>query len=179
MTFLNRLFLWLLVALTFAASGLAALAQTDRATLEGTVVDSSEAVIADANIKATATSTGITFQRSSNSAGYYRFPGMPVGDYTVEISRTAFQTKVFQHIILQVGETDTLDVQLQIGTLREKVVVNAADAAVERASAEAATVIRDDQIANLPVNGRGWAELTLYAPFAQDDGGGDQRTIRF
>ncbi|HWO31152.1 MAG TPA: hypothetical protein VNO32_20345, partial [Candidatus Acidoferrum sp.] len=48
-----------------------------------------------------------------------------------------------------------------------------------RSSAEASTVIDTNQIANLPNNGRDWASFTLLAPFAQDDGGGDQRTIRF
>src|SRR5436305_1670116 len=48
-----------------------------------------------------------------------------------------------------------------------------------RSTAEAATVIDSAQIANLPSNGRDWASFTLLAPFAQDDGGGDQRTIRF
>src|SRR4029077_16702920 len=61
----------------------------------------------------------------------------------------------------------------------EQVEVKASNAPADRSSAEAATVIRSDQIENLPNNGRDWASFTLLAPFAQDDGGGDQRTIRF
>src|SRR4029077_10073977 len=61
----------------------------------------------------------------------------------------------------------------------EQVEVKASNAPADRSSAEAATVIRGDQILNLPNNGRDWASFTLLAPFAQDDGGGDQRTIRF
>jgi hypothetical protein len=179
MTFLNRNSLRLLVSLTLFTVASPALAQTDRTTLEGTVTDSSGAVIGGADIKATAIATGISYERNTNTSGYYRFPGLAVGDYAVEVSRVDFQTKVLLHIVLQVGEIHTLDVQLRVGMLKEKVEVNVADAPIERSSAEASTVIRTDQIANLPVNGRGWAELTLYAPFAQDDGGGDQRTIRF
>jgi hypothetical protein len=179
MTFLNRSSLNLLVSLTLFTMAVPAFGQTDRATLEGTVTDSSGGVIGGANIKAAAVATGIVQERSSNSEGYYRFPGLAVGEYAVEVSRVDFQTKALQHIVLQVGETYTLDVQLRVGTRGERVEVNAADVPVERTSAETSTVIRTDQIANLPVNGRGWAELTLYAPFAQDDGGGDQRTIRF
>ena len=52
-------------------------------------------------------------------------------------------------------------------------------APTDRVSAEAATVIDENQISDLPNNGRDWASFTLLAPFAQDDGGGDQRTIRF
>lgn len=66
-----------------------------------------------------------------------------------------------------------------MGAPAETVEVHAPAAPADRSSAEAATVIRTDQIDNLPNNGRDWASFTLLAPFAQDDGGGDQRTIRF
>jgi hypothetical protein len=82
-------------------------------------------------------------------------------------------------VILQVGQTRTLDIKLDVGAATERVEVKASAAPAERSSAEAATVIDTNQIANLPNNGRDWASFTLLAPFAQDDGGGDQRTIRF
>jgi hypothetical protein len=90
-----------------------------------------------------------------------------------------FKTKVIDEVVLQVGQTRTLNIQLEVGAVTEKVEVQAAAEPTDRSSAEAATVISTDQIANLPNNGRDWASFTLLAPFAQDDGGGDQRTIRF
>ncbi len=86
---------------------------------------------------------------------------------------------MIEQVTLQVGETHTLDVSLVVGEVSEKVEIKAETGPAERASAAAATVINTQQIANLPVNGRDWSGLTLLAPFAQDDGGGDQRTIRF
>lgn len=69
---------------------------------------------------------------------------------------------------------------MKVGEVAEHVVVNAeASQPYERSTAESAIVIRSDQVDNLPTNGRNWSTLTLLAPFAQDDGGGDQRTIRF
>jgi hypothetical protein len=68
---------------------------------------------------------------------------------------------------------------LEIGDASDKVVVEASAAPEERSSAEASIVIMTNQVANLPVNGRDWSNLTLLAPFAQDDGGGNQRTIRY
>ena len=88
-------------------------------------------------------------------------------------------TKLIEDVELQVGETHTLDVPLALGRVSERVEVKASNEPAERSTAAAAAVIRDDQIENLPVNGRDWASLTVLAPFAQDDGGGDQRTIRF
>ncbi len=159
--------------------GRMALAQIDRAVLEGTVSDQSGASVVGASVKILAVDTGIAQEQRTNSNGYYRFPGLAVGRYTVTVTNTGFKTKVIENVILQVGQTRTLDATLAVGAPTEKVEVNASAAPADRSSAEAATVIRSDQIANLPNNGRDWSSFTLLAPFAQDDGGGDQRTIRF
>src|SRR5580692_2655423 len=154
-------------------------AQVDRAVLEGTVMDTSGAIIVGAIVVSLAVDTGIKEEQLTNSKGYYRFPGLAVGRYTVTVTDAGFKTQVIEHVIVQVGQTRTLDVRMAVGAIAEKVEVTATAAAVERTSAEASTVITADQIANLPNNGRDWASFTLLAPFAQDDGGGDQRTIRF
>lgn len=168
----------------FACVGLlllcsSAFAQVDRAVLEGTVTDPSGRVITGAPVKVVAVDTGLTEERPTNSNGYYRFPGLAVGRYSVTITSDKFRTQVFRDVILEVGQTRTLDAQLAIGALTEKIEVNAPDEPANRTSAEAGAVIRPDQIADLADNGRDWTTLSLLAPFAQDDGGGDQRTIRF
>ncbi len=154
-------------------------AQTDRATLEGTVTDPSGATISGARVKILAAETGITQERTTNPNGQYRFPGIAIGAYTVSVSNSGFKTKVVESVVLDVGQTRTLDVSLQIGEATEKIDVVADVGPSERSDADIATVIRADQIVSLPVNGRDWSGLTLLAPFAQDDGGGNQRTIRF
>jgi hypothetical protein len=161
------------------ALAVTALAQIDRAVLEGTVSDQSGASLVGAGVKILAVDTGITQEQTTNSKGYYRFPGLAVGRYTVTVTNKGFKTRVIEDVVLQVGQTRTLDATLAVGAPTETVEVKATAAPAERSSAEAATVIRTDQIANLPNNGRDWASFTLLAPFAQDDGGGDQRTIRF
>src|ERR1700675_353781 len=168
-----------LAALASLGSGAPSFAQTDRATLEGTVTDPSGGTISGANVQVTAIDTGISQERKANSNGYYRFPGLPVGQFTVTVSNTSFKTKVIEQVPLQVGETHTLDVSLDVGEVAEKVEIKAEAGPSERASAAAATVINTEQIANLPINGRDWSALTMLAPFAQDDGGGNQRTIRY
>ncbi len=157
----------------------AAFAQTDRATLEGTVTDSTGGTISGATVQILAVQTGLSQQRNANPNGQYRFPGIANGEYTVSVSNSGFKTEIIGEVLLQVGQTRTLDVVLQVGAASEKVDVVAEAGPAERSSAEAAIVIRTDQIANLPVNGRDWSGLTLLAPFAQDDGGGNQRTIRY
>jgi len=155
-----------------------AFAQVDRAELEGTVTDPSGSVVVGATVKIVATDTGLTAEQPTSSKGYYRFPGLAVGSYTVTVTSTGFKTKVVEDVVVRIGQTHTLDVQLEVGAINEKVEVKAS-APADRTSAEESTVIDTNRIANLPVNGRDWSELTMLAPFAQDDGGGNQRTIRF
>src|ERR1700758_2597595 len=154
-------------------------AQIDRAVLEGTVTDSSGAVIRSAKVQLMAVDTGIGQEQTTNSSGYYYLPGLAIGRYKVTVSSPAFTTKVVDDVVLQVGQTRTLNIQMEVGGKAEMVEVEALDEPENRSSAEASSVIRTDQIASLPNNGRDWASFTLLAPFAQDDGGGDQRTIRF
>ncbi|MGA8646118.1 MAG: TonB-dependent receptor [Candidatus Sulfotelmatobacter sp.] len=159
--------------------GTTASAQIDRAELEGAVTDQSGAAVVGATVKILAVDTGITQEQPTNSKGYYRFPGLAVGRYALTVTNKGFKTKVIGNVILLVGQTRTLDTTLAVGAPAEHVDVQASAAPADRSSAEAAAVIGGDQIANLPNNGRDWSSFTLLAPFAQDDGGGDQRTIRF
>ena len=176
----SELFAVLIFAISLLAFGTSPLfAQIDRAVLEGTVIDPSGRVVAGATVRVVAVDTGLAHEQPTNGSGYYRFPGLAVGRYNVTVSETGFKLKTVDDVIVQVGQTRTLDIGLDVGTISEKIEVQATAAPSERSSAEASTVITADQIANLPNNGRDWASFTLLAPFAQDDGGGDQRTIRF
>lgn len=167
----------LLLLQTFLAA--VTFAQIDRASLEGSVTDASGGVVIGATVRIVAVDTGLTQERTTNANGYYRFPGIAKGEYTVSVSDLGFKTKVIEEVNVKVGQTRTLDIKLEVGELSEKVQVDAPSDLEERSSAENSAVIGDVQIENLPMNGRNWATLTRMAPWAQDDGGGDQRTIRF
>jgi hypothetical protein len=157
----------------------AAVGQIDRAVLEGTVTDPRGDVVVGASVKVLAVDTDISAEQQTNPRGYYRFPGLAVGQYTVTVTNPGFKTRVVNEVTLQVGQTRTLDIRLEVGAVAERIEVRVSADPSDRSSAEAATVIDTSQIASLPNNGRDWASFTLLAPFAQDDGGGDQRTIRF
>ena len=174
----SRIFQWKILAGVFVALLLVgpAFAQVDRASLEGTITDNSGAVLAGANVKIEAVETGITQEKTTNANGYYRFPGIAVGEYNVFASFRGFKTTAVEGVILQVGQTRTLDVKLDVGQVTERVEVHVELTPGERSSAESSAVIGSEEIENLPLNGRNWANLTRLAPWAQDDGGGDQRT---
>ena len=174
--FAQRIFLLLALSTIVVPK---AFAQIDRAVLEGAVTDPAGAAIVGASVKVESVDIGIAQEQLTNSSGYYRFPGLAVGCYTVAVTNAGFKTRVIEEVRLQVGQTRTLDTKLEVGAKAERIEVKASEDPSDRSSADAGTVIDMTQIENLPNNGRDWASFTLLAPFAQDDGGGDQRTIRF
>ena len=172
MRFLSRI----LLALCF--SGLV-MAQVDRATLNGTVADSSGAVIPGVKVEAFSATTGKEREVLTNERGIYLIPAIPVGRYSFVFSKNAFRTLKYEDIELRVGQTLTLDARLDVASISSSVEVQAKPALLEQSTAELGTVVDSADIANLPTNGRNWANLLVLVPGALDDGGGDQRSIRF
>src|SRR5580704_6459966 len=98
----------------------AALAQVDRAVLEGTITDPSGGSIAGANVQISSIETGLSQEQHANTNGYYRFPGLAVGRYKVTVSNNSFKTKIVNDVVLDVGQTRTLDLRLEVGIISEK-----------------------------------------------------------
>src|SRR5215469_14784115 len=154
-------------------------AQIDRASLNGTVTDSSGAVVPGVKVGATSAETGEETSVVTNQNGIYVIPALPIGAYTVAFSHGGFATVRNEGVVVRVGQRLTLDAQLKVATPTTAVEVRAAAPLLDRNSAEMAGVVGQAAIENLPVNGRNWANLLVLAPGAIDDGGGNQRTIRF
>ena len=167
---------WMLF--TICITGAICVAQIDRAAFTGTVTDATGAVIQHAEVQAVDLATGLKSEAQTNSKGVYLVPGLAVGTYAVTISHQGFGTVSFQNVLLEVGLTRVLNAQLRVSVPGEKIQVKAAQP-LEQTSPEVSGVITEQQIKEIPINGRNWATLLVLAPGAIDDGGGDQRTIRF
>src|SRR4051794_35065792 len=87
-----------------AFTATAALAQ-GTAQLTGTVVDSSGAVLPGANVTAAQTETGFKREVVTDVAGFFSFPGIPVGPYKLEVALQGFRTSVQTGIVLQVNSS--------------------------------------------------------------------------
>src|SRR5262245_18728863 len=153
-------------------------AQTDRATLTGTVTDQSHAVISDAKVVLTAGATGAEHVAITNGAGAYTLSALQVGRYTATISAQGFAMQRVEAFTLEVGQTRTLNAVLAGGTVSTSVEVNAG-ADLNQTSSEVGGIIQGEQTKELPVNGRYWASLMALVPGAIDSGSGGQSTIRF
>jgi hypothetical protein len=151
----------------------------DRAAINGTVTDASGAIVIGADIELKSPVNGLHRKTSSNEKGLYEITPLPVGSYTIKISKEGFKPTEISQIDLQFGETRTLDAQLQVGTTSDLVEVTATADTVNRTNAEISGVIESAQIKEIPVSGRNWASLMLLAPGAINYGDGAQRSIRF
>jgi carboxypeptidase family protein/TonB-dependent receptor-like protein len=138
-------------------------AQTITATLEGRVTDTSGAVIAGAKISAVNTRTGLSRSADSSETGEYRIPLLPPGEYTVTVERQGF-SKESRKITLEIGQSGSADFTLQAGGVAEKVEVVATDTVAEPTRTEVSSVINQQQIETLPVNGRQFIDFALLAP---------------
>src|SRR5215467_14794512 len=97
----------------------------DLANIVGTLTDPSGAVIPDVQVTVANPDRGFTRRVVSDSTGEWVAARLPIGNYTVTVEKAGFQKTTRTGITLQVGETLRVDLQLQIGSASQEVVVNA------------------------------------------------------
>src|SRR5215472_17169608 len=166
------------LAFLFALS-LPLLAQVDHASLNGSVTDASQSAVPGAKVEAISTTTGLRRTTTTGNSGTYQLAPLPIGTYTVTVSKTGFHAAELKDVELTVGQARTLDVRLAVGAVSETVEVTAGGEDMNRTSAEVGGLIGSEQIKEIPVSGRNWASLMLLAPGAVNYSDGSQRNIRF
>ncbi|MFZ3262488.1 MAG: TonB-dependent receptor [Terriglobales bacterium] len=157
----------------------AALAQVDRAGLNGTVTDPSRRVLPRTHITAVHNATGLRRETTSSASGTYDIPELPLGNYTITFEHDGFKSLTFVDVEEVIGRTRTLDATLQVSGRDERVEVAASSALLDRNSSAVTGLIEREQADQLPLNGRDWSQLTAFIPGAIDTGGSNQRSVRF
>jgi hypothetical protein len=136
-------------------------AQFDTATVLGTVRDTSGAVVAGAKVTLSNVETGIKAQASTDSNGNYEFLNVRIGRYTVVAEMSGFSTATAENFTVTVGARQRVDLELKVGTVTEVVQVTDAVKLLETDSSDRGQVISRQQIVELPLNGRNYADLAL------------------
>ena len=131
--------------------------------IQGTVLDSTGAVVPGANVKATQTATGAVRTVTSGADGAYVLSNLPIGPYSIAVSKEGFTTYVQTGIILQVNTNPTVNFSLKVGNVSEQVQVEANAALVETQATGIGTVIENRRILELPLNGRVATDLIQLA----------------
>ncbi len=172
MTTLKCLSLLFCSLLLFAFSMLGA---DPTGTIAGTVLDPSGAAVVGAKVTVTALATGLTRQTVSGGDGSYIFPLLPVGFYSVAIEATGFRRSEQKGIQVEADKSSTVPISLQIGATSETISVEANAELVETRVGALSKVISQQNIIELPLNGRNAASLVLLAPGTADLNAGNSR----
>ncbi|PYT26887.1 MAG: hypothetical protein DMG57_20050 [Acidobacteria bacterium] len=156
-----------LVVSTFLVLG--AMAQ-DTATIVGVATDPSGAAIPGAEITVSNAQKGFVRDLTTDSAGAYTAAKIPIGSYTVTAQAKGFDKIVSSGIVLTVGQTLRVDLQMRIGSGSQEVTVAATVAGVETETGTISDVITGSQVTQLNLNGRNFTNLATLIPGAAPGG---------
>src|SRR5215469_3011642 len=170
-----RIGVLLLILLAFGRSLFAQAGATG--TILGTVTDSGGAVVTNAKITVTNTATKVASQTLSNSAGDYNVPALNPGTYTVMAEAIGFQKEVVSSFTLTVNQHARVDFALKPGAVTETVTTTAQAVSLDTDTAEMANLVSQQQVEDLPLNGRNFMQLLLVGAGAVTVGG-EQGTMR-
>jgi carboxypeptidase family protein len=150
------LWLILIAALLLCAPTLNA---QDNATITGTVIDASGAVVPNADLSLNNPATGQLREAKSNEAGLFRFANLGVGTYSLTATATGFQKFTRTGIVLNVAQTLGVDATLTVGSAEQSITVESQALQVQTETSEVSTLISGEQVRQLATNGRNVVQL--------------------
>lgn len=156
--------LLLAAVLVLAMSSPAAHGQTTSGAVSGTVTDSSGAVIPGAKLTITNLDTGENHTLASNRSGNYTFPLLAPGQYELLCGAAGFSTERQTAIRVSVNENAHVNCALSPGAVDQSVTVLAATAGIDTTESQLGQTIDQEQIRDLPLNGRSAYGLALLSP---------------
>ena len=137
--------------------------QFDTSEVVGTVRDSSGLVVAKADVTLLNQDTNIKAKTSTDINGNYTFFNVKVGRYTVTVEATGFSKFTTSDVMVEVNARLRVDASLKVGAMTESVEVKAAAEALQTDSSDHGQVVSTSTMAELPLNGRNYADLALLA----------------
>ena len=146
-------------------------AQTFRGTILGTVTDPNGAVVAGAKVTAKNTSTGLERSTTTDEAGNYTIPELPIGPYEVRVEQTGFAAGVVSNVTVAVASERRVDVSLSVAG-QENLVIVAPSMTVETTTNTLGGTITTKAAADLPINGRDFTKFLVMVPGATGDPSG-------
>jgi hypothetical protein len=172
---LGRAMVMFLLAVVLAAPS-CVLGQNSTSSVNGVVTDANQAVVVGAHVTLRNVDTNVERSAVSNSTGNYFFTNLPPARYTLTFAATGFQKESISPFQVGVAQAVTLDAALRVGSVTETVTVEATGVEVESSTAQLGTVIGQQQVTNLPLNGRNFTQLLTLTPGVTPVSTGQNRT---
>jgi hypothetical protein len=141
-------------------------AQSQFATLSGTVVDSSGAVVSGANVTLTLSASGETRKTLTNQDGFFSASTLPAGTYDVTVEMQGFQSWHGRNIVLNGADSRNIKIEVKVGAVSEQVEVQAAYDLVTVDSGEKSALISSEELQHLSLVGRNASEFIKILPGA-------------
>jgi hypothetical protein len=139
-------------------------AQTFRGNLSGTITDSTGAALPEASVKLENPATGFNRTTTSSAAGEFFFAELPLGIYTITVSRPGFESRQVNNAEVAVSKTTNINVQLGVAAQQQIVEVSATSVHLETTSSDLAAVVNTKTVQDLPINGRDFRQMIKLAP---------------
>jgi hypothetical protein len=143
---------------------------TTTSNISGTVQDATGLAVPGARVRVTQADTGLIREVASGAEGGYLITNLPIGPYRLEVSKEGFSTYAQTGIVLQVNSNPEIVVSMKVGAVSERVQVEANAALVETQSTAVGSVVDNQRVVDLPLNGRNPQELLLLAAPAVSTG---------
>src|SRR5690242_17831702 len=140
------------------------MAQVERASIVGTIRDSSGSVVPGVTVKVINQGTNNTTNLQTDEAGEYSATNLTPGAYTVEAEKTGFTRRVYRDFVVQVTQIARLDITLELGAVEQTVEVTGEAPLLQTENSTVGQVISSQPISALPLNGRNLAQLAILAP---------------
>lgn len=138
-------------------------AQSANGILQGRLTDEQSAAVPGASVTATHAETGVARVTTSGADGTYRFGALPAGTYDVKIELSGFATVTQQGVVVNVASTREIDVAMKLASVEETITVQD-QAPLIATDASIGTVVSQNELQNLPLNGRQFANVAVLAP---------------
>ncbi|MDE0261919.1 MAG: TonB-dependent receptor [Bryobacterales bacterium] len=133
--------------------------QADTAVVVGVVADVTGAVIPGVDLRFSHTGTGAIYTVQTDPGGFYRTPPLRIGEYLMEAESAGFKRVQRTGVILNAGDTRQVDLVLEIGEVTETIEVVAQAPLLQTQEGATGTVMENQQILELPLNGRDYLQL--------------------
>src|SRR5436309_5257353 len=135
----------------------------DNGSVSGQVLDPSSAVIQNAHVAARQTDTGLALSTLTDRDGRFRFPYLKVGRYEISV-RCARFADISRTVTLTIGSAFALSLRMQLASGSTDITVHDEAAGLETARAQVAGTVSQNEIKQLPLNGRNFLDLALLIP---------------
>ena len=160
----TRHFLWAAALTLTVASVAMAQSRATTADVTGTVLDQTDAALPGATVTATNTATNAVRSTTTDGQGRFTIPALPPGTYTVVCELTGFTTEKAEHVTLTLGEWRMLEFNLRVAGTTEEVRVSEQAPLVDIQNTSVSSVVSQEQIESLPINGRNFISFSVITP---------------